>query len=294
MTTPERGTNRPGSLITRVKPAADDAPRPWVLLLPGMSGHLGNWARVLEELRDEEFEIGFGAPLLSHEVFVGEIPTVTEFGRAIATEISGRGARGPVVVASQSVGAFPAFVLAADPRVDVAAVIAVNGGLMNVARFIDSPAREFLRHPADCLVFMRLFALVSVPAPHGMKRAIARHELATRLFVGNLVPRAMLSDVARRSMVITEAGRLETLVSLWKNRHHWHEFVREAAAVTSPTTFVVGEVDPMATAHEAELMARMFPSAEVEVLPGIGHAAPLEAPRELAEMIRAAVRAAQD
>jgi 2-succinyl-6-hydroxy-2,4-cyclohexadiene-1-carboxylate synthase len=55
--------------------------------------------------------------------------------------------------------------------------------------------------------------------------------------------------------------------------------------VQIPVLLVVGERDERFTAH-AHRMASLLPHAEVAVVPGVGHAVPLEAPAALADLLR--------
>jgi pimeloyl-ACP methyl ester carboxylesterase len=209
-------------------------------------------------------------------MFGGSRPSVVELADAMAAELRGRPA-GSVLIVSHSVGAFVALAMASALGPIVRAVVIVNGGLTTVARFIDAPLTELQSHPRECLGFLRLFALVSAPVPRRIKRAIAERRWASRLVVGKLVSPAALATSDTRHALIAEAGGLETLSALRDNRHHWRVFLHQAPETRVRVVFLVGDRDPMTTVADTRTMAGYLPDAEVIVLEGIGHAAPLEA-----------------
>jgi 3-oxoadipate enol-lactonase len=53
-----------------------------------------------------------------------------------------------------------------------------------------------------------------------------------------------------------------------------------------PATVIVGEADTIAPPDEARAMGAMLPRAEVEVIPGVGHLANLEAPAAFSSALR--------
>jgi pimeloyl-ACP methyl ester carboxylesterase len=288
--------NSPPALISEIPPpppgaAADGAPL--VLFLPGLSGNNRQWDTVIGLLRaepDRTARLAYGAAILAHPAFGGARPTVPRLGQAMAAELA-RGPYGDVVVVTHSVGAFTGLAMAhAAPR-KVKAVVVVNGGLTSVARFIDSPVRQLLKHPSSSLTYLRLFALVGAPVPGAIKKAVARRRWASRAVVGNLVTDSALDSREQRESLLVEAGKSETVLSLWKNRHHWHELERYAAGISTEVHFLVGSSDPMTTEQDTRVMAALLPHAEVTVLKGVGHAAPLEAARTVTDAIRAALGA---
>ena len=80
------------------------------------------------------------------------------------------------------------------------------------------------------------------------------------------------------------------LRGLWVNRHYWQEFRSYADDIRPKVLFLVGGADPLSGELDTQTMAAMLPKAEVRVLPGVGHAAPLEAPGAVVAAIREALK----
>lgn len=277
-----------GSLIEPVRRSTGDSSVPLVLFLPGLSGNNKQWSSVLELLRDAPADFAYGSPMLAHAAFNGSQPSVTELAKKTAAELSAYPGRSHVIV-SHSVGSFVALAIAREAPDAVAALILVNGGLVSVAKFIDKPWREITTHPVACLSFLRLFALVGAPVPAAVKRLVASRQWATRLVVGGLVSDMAVNSQAKRDVLVDEAGNSETLLSLWKNRHHWPEFKQYASEIKAETVIVDGANDPVTRGDDAQQMAALLPNARVQVLPDVGHAAPVEASDAVADAIKLAL-----
>jgi pimeloyl-ACP methyl ester carboxylesterase len=58
------------------------------------------------------------------------------------------------------------------------------------------------------------------------------------------------------------------------------------AGLNIPATVIVGEADPISPPDEARAMGALLPRAEVEILPGVGHLANLEAPAAFSAVLR--------
>lgn len=283
----------PPTLVNMITPSPPDGDStdgtPLVLFLPGLSGNNRQWDTVIKLLTDSgDAQLAYGAAILAHPALGGLRPTVVQLGRAMARELT-EGPYGDVVVVTHSVGAFTGLAMAHAAPQKIRAVIVVNGGLTSVARFIDSPARQLVKHPSSSLTYLRLFALVGAPVPGAIKKAIARRRWASRAVVGNLVTDSALESQEQRESLLVEAGKSETVLSLWKNRHHWHELESYAAGITTDVHFLVGSSDPMTTEQDTRYMASLLPHAEVTVLKGVGHAAPLEAAQTVTDAIRDAL-----
>ena len=263
--------------------------RSLLLLLPGISGSSRQWDAVIERLADLPVDVAFGAAILASPAFGDTIPSISDVARGLAKDLHGAN-YDHVVIASHSVGSFVALDIAHQIPAHVSALILINGGLTTAARFLDRPWRGLFRQPIACLTFVRLFALVSVPAPARLRKAIANSRWFSRVMFGKFVSAAMLDTQQARSSLIAGPGQPAVLPSIWKNRHYWRKFAGYAQNIDADVLFVVGGKDPMSTERDTKLMASIVPGARVEVLHGIGHAAPLEA----ADAITAIVRLAFD
>ena len=75
--------------------------------------------------------------------------------------------------------------------------------------------------------------------------------------------------------------------ALWA--HWWatvyHDTVSRLGAIQAPTLVMHGGADALSPVGNARLLAARIPDAEVEILPGAGHAFPLERPRESFERV---------
>jgi pimeloyl-ACP methyl ester carboxylesterase len=81
------------------------------------------------------------------------------------------------------------------------------------------------------------------------------------------------------------AGSPASLLALGRNRHHWQVFVTEARAVSIAVLFLVGESDPIAGVEDTYEVSSHVRNTRTVVLAGIGHAAHIEAPAEVARAI---------
>lgn len=256
-----------------------------LVFLPGLSGNHRQWDVLGPRLREEFEVVAYASPILAHERFGSRRPSVTDLATALVEDLR-EWPPGSITLVSHSVGAFVALGIARQLPAAVRGVVAVNGGLTTVARFIDAPLQQLLRHPVKCLGFLRLFALVAAPVPKKFKRVIASRRWSSRLVVGGLVSDSALDTIEQRQSLIVEAGKGETLLALRHNRHHWNEFVAYAGQIDVPVVFMVGDRDPMTTVADTETMARLLPHATVVVMPGVGHAAPLEVPDQVQAAIQ--------
>ena len=259
-----------------------------VLFLPGLSGNLSQWDLVILQIEDMPVDIAYGLPILPHPALNHSKPTVTAIARLTADELR-RGKWKEVVIVSHSVGAFVALGIAEILPEIVKEVVLVNGGLAGVAKFLDHPVRELMTEPRTCLSAVRLFALVATPTPPVVKKAIVKREKMSRVVLGSLVSDAALESAEQRRILMDESATPQVLKSLWENRHHWDEFKGYASEIRSKVLFLTGSRDPMAGELDTQAMVTLLPNAEMQVLPGVGHAAPLETTGAVAKAVRNAV-----
>jgi pimeloyl-ACP methyl ester carboxylesterase len=257
-----------------------------ILFLSGLTGNTSQWSLVLPQLRTLPAELAYGAPILPHTALRNAKPTVTGLAGAFREQLQNENRE--VVVVAHSVGAFLALDLARMLPDTIKKVILVNGGLTSVARFLDHPVHEMVTRPKTCFTALRLFALVATPTPDAVQRAIVRSERSSRALMRGLVSDTALHSEEQRSNLVEASGNPEILQALWTNRHHWQEFLGYADQVKASVLFQVGGQDPIAGERDTRAMAALLRNAhvQIQVLPGVGHAAPLEAPEAVATGIR--------
>jgi pimeloyl-ACP methyl ester carboxylesterase len=262
-----------------------------VLFLPGLSGNLSQWKLVIPQIEDMPVDLAYGLPILPHPALNHSKPTVTAIARLTADELR-RGKWKEVVIVSHSVGAFVALGIARILPEMVKEVILVNGGLAGVARFLDHPAHELVTQPRTSLSALRLFVLVATPTPPAVKQAIAKSEKASRFVLRGLVSDGAFKSTEQRRILMDESATPRVLKSLWDNRHHWQELKGYAGEIRSKVLFLAGSQDSIGGELGTQEMVALLPNAEMQVLPGVGHAAPLETSGAVAKAIRQAVEEA--
>jgi len=120
---------------------------------------------------------------------------------------------------------------------------------------------------------------------------MTRYKWIAHVIVGKLVSESALETPERRAALVNEAGGLSVLASLWRNRHYWRELVAYANEICTDVLIIVGDKDPVSTLEHAKAMrALLLPHAKIRVIKGVSHAAPLEAPGVIADIVREALR----
>lgn len=263
-----------------------------ILFLPGLSGNQRQWDAVIPLIDAHAVEIAFGAPILENPNIGLDTPTIENLAGLMCREIRElRYER--VVVVTHSVGAFVGCEIAAALPDLVSRLVIINGALTTVAGLLDRPLRTLASHPSRHWETLRLFVLVGAPVPRRLKKLIATNERLSRALLGGLVSRETTHSQERRESLIEEAGTPKTLKALVVNRHHWLVFQQNAFRVRCPVDLVVGELDPMGSAADAEEFQAFLPAARIHLLPDAGHAAPLEVPDKIAALINAGIRGGQ-
>jgi len=281
-------TGRHGPTASVLTPIGENTRASTLLVfVPGLAGNKRQWELVLRKLDNLPVDRAYGAPLLPHPVFRGGKVSAPELAQAYADELRREGRRNVIIVA-HSVGTFVALNVASIASEIVKEVIAVNGGLMIPAKFLDHPWKTFRERPRDCLNALRLFALVGTPTLPAVKRAIANSERLSRAVFGGLVSDAALNSVERRRILAGEGGEPRAMQTLWYNRHHWQEFGRYSDEIKSRCLFLAGDRDPIAGVNDTEHMAALLQKAQVktETMKGVGHAGPVEDPEYVSARIR--------
>ena len=258
-----------------------------ILFLPGISGGNSQWSGIINLLTDVDADFGYGSAVIANPAFGPGVPVISAVARALAGELESSRYKSVVIVA-HSVGAFVALSLAhALPQL-VSGVVLTNGGLASAGRFLDDPFRELIARPRSCLILVRLFVLVSIPTPKSLRKRLARNGQLSHALLGSFVSDSAIDDIESRAVLIESSNRPDVLAGIWKNRHHWQEFLSYVKDIETRVVFAVGDRDPMSTVHDTEHMSGMLSNSRIVILRGVGHAAPLEARGVIAELIREA------
>ena len=116
------------------------------------------------------------------------------------------------------------------------------------------------------------------------------------LFVREQVKQIMFSPASRRSArvrrdiehwmeEVTYPSRTEVrhAIRAVANRHGAQ---CEASVITTPTQLITGQVDAANPPHRTRRLKELIPHAPLHLLPDVGHVAPLEAPHDVAQLLR--------
>lgn len=259
--------------------------RDLLLVTGGLGGGPTTQWHFLDPLAlDGDYSLAFIAPIARE--LVGrhrDILKVPGFARAIAGEIEALSPKSLTLV-SHSVGTFVAVSLASKVKVPVRQIVVVNGALDTVGQFIHRPFRTFVSEPATCSTALRLFAMLALPVPEVVRSRVASSARLSGVLLRGLVSPSNMTP-ATVEKVISAGGAPETLAALAINRHHWLDFVDEAASVDCLVTLVCGTDDKLAPERDAPTFAARFRNSDVISLPAVGHAAPLEAPDTLSTLL---------
>ena len=89
-------------------------------------------------------------------------------------------------------------------------------------------------------------------------------------------------ELAVASMLrVPISGLMQTIAALPD-----HDVRDRLGAITAPTLVVVGELDEETPPAYSEALAAGIPGARLEVIPGVGHLTPFEAPAALSRLLR--------
>ncbi|MGP3968310.1 alpha/beta fold hydrolase [Streptomyces sp. 6N223] len=106
----------------------------------------------------------------------------------------------------------------------------------------------------------------------------------------------LVADPSKLAGLFPDDPDVDTVLALARNeasftRFAWQPFChdprlpRMLPRITAPTLVLWGELDALVPVAHGERYAELIPGARLEVLPGVGHAASLECPDELAARI---------
>ncbi len=253
------------------------------LVVPGLGGNLRQWAAVEAALTQHDVAVAQLPPIRPHAALASRHPLVEELAAAAAAEII-QTDFDRVVVLAHSVGSFVGFDLMARIPDRISGVVAVNGALYGVGRFLDRPLTELVSRPSFGGAATRLALLAALPTNDRVKEFVLRRERLSRLVAGSLVPHEVMRSEASRRVLSMGTNQRGVLRGLWVNRHHWSRFEAHAYRTRCPVVLVAGTLDPLTSVDDAYRMASLFRCATVVVLEGIGHSAPWQSPDTIAEI----------
>ncbi len=260
-----------------------------VLFLPGIGASGNEWKFVIDRLGDTGWDVAHGAALLPNAAVGAGLPTVQSLATAMKRDVEGLGYE-TVVVVAHSLGCFVGLELCRVMSGRVKAAVLVNGSLVTAARCLDNPAVVVQSNPWLCLNLLRIFGMMSIPAPGMVRRDIAARKWASDLVLGGLIGKSVIESHEQRRVLVEESGSVATMLVLWRNRHYWQELLSYAGSIGVDLLFVNGDADPLSSDVEARRMSGLFPNAEVVTLGDVGHVAPLEAPERVASVVRDRLR----
>ncbi|MDO8392450.1 MAG: alpha/beta hydrolase [Actinomycetota bacterium] len=261
---------------------------PLVLLIPGLGGGGEQLETVAAMLVANGVASAIAVGVVHSDVLTEVSEALPQVAEALAEHLMEIGAA--VHVVGHSLGSFVAFELAALHPELIRSVTIVNGGLGTVGKFLRSPIGTFARHPRTCSHAVILFALLGLPIPDFLTSHVSGSSFAMKLVLRGLIEPVALDNPEVRRQVSSGAGQTRILRLLASNRDQWARFTRLAPQITQHVIFLAGSEDRLAPLQDTRELAAMLNSASVCVLPGVAHAAPLEAPEAVVEAIMSRVR----
>jgi pimeloyl-ACP methyl ester carboxylesterase len=271
----ERTTVEASDGATLTVDIAGPSDGPVVVLAHCWGGDPANWAPVAAPLVADGFRVvrwfqrGHGPSTVGSEGFV-----IERFGDDLAELLVALDLRG-AVVAGHSLGGFTTQSFAgrhhdiAEQRVKAFVLVATSSG--NLAG--SAAARAALP-----LLFQRA-AVVDRALNSSVGTVFVRGALGKA--PSPAAVRATLDHFAATPHE-TRRGVAEAFLAM--------DLLDGLAHVKAPTTVVVGSRDSLTPPGHSRRIADAIPGATLVVIPGAGHMLPLEAPRELVDLIEAAAR----
>jgi pimeloyl-ACP methyl ester carboxylesterase len=253
---------------------------PTVVLLHGQPGSSRDWRRVVRRLRRDRRVVavdrpGYGAA--SHEQPSGFAGNADQLARLLA----GHGVTQATVVGhSWGGGAAIAFAERHPEMVSALVLVGAVGAQESVG-------------PLDAVLAWPVIG-----------------PLLSLWFFRWLAPRVVSPWVLRTasSLAADQAAQVADEVRQWRRRPVWRSFLREQRAlldempalsaglgsITVPTRVVVGSKDRVVSPAACRELVAAIPSGVLYEVPDCGHLLPLEAPDQLAQIIRAASAPTED
>ncbi|NCA70469.1 MAG: alpha/beta fold hydrolase [Sphingobacteriia bacterium] len=245
---------------------------PTILLLHGTGAATHSWRAFAPALAERFSVIALDLPghgfTSSLPVSKMSLPGMADAVAALLRELDCV----PELVVGHSAGAAIAIRMALDGAIHPRALVSLNGALMpwrGIPAHVFAPAAKLM---AASTLAARLFAL-RARNPRVVERLVASTG-STLEPAGVELYRRLIRKPShvRASLAMMSNWNLGTLTPL-------------LGQLEPPLFLVVGEQDTTVPPAEARRVRKHLPSAEVIPLPGLGHLAHEERPRELAELI---------
>ncbi|MCX7895784.1 MAG: alpha/beta hydrolase [Thermoanaerobaculum sp.] len=233
---------------------------PTVVFLHGAGDQAGTWSRITPSLAK-----GYRLVLLDLPGHGGSSPkhgplpldvVLAGTRQAVAWVAQGQ----PVVLVGNSLGAWLACLLAAEPSLPVRGLVLVNGG----------PIQGHYLGPT------------LAPATRQQAREVMRVLMGP---AGERVPGFVLDDVVRQ-------GRRGPIPRLLAALDSWQPYVwgrEKLSDIGVPVGLVWGEADQVFDRSYADQLLRSFPNAQVFFLPRCGHVPQRQCPKPFAEALASAL-----
>lgn len=252
---------------------------PAVVLLHGTGASTHSW-RALAPLLAPHFTVI--APDLPGHGFTQALPahrlSLPGMARAVSDLLQAMG-EAPVLAAGHSAGAAILLRMCLDGRISPSAVVSLNGALLPSPGSYGGALAPVVRLIARAPLLPRLFAW-GASGPGVMGRLLGN--------TGSIIDAegaAMYARLARSPEQV--AGALGMMAG-WDLR----PLERDLPRLRAGLVLVAGEGDRMVPPAAAESARVLLPSAEVVLMPGLGHLAHEERPEEMAALLLRVAREA--
>ncbi len=243
-------------------------------------------------------DVGQGQPIvlvhgfpLDHTMWSHQIAALSAAFRVVAVDLRGFG-RSPARDTTVSMADFADDVAAIIEHHQLGPVVFCG---LSMGGYI---AWEFQRrHRAllRALILCDTRAVADPPEAAKARRVTAERVLkeGPAFLADTMLPRLFGEKTALTQPEIVEATRrvIETanpigVAAASRGMADRHDFSGELPSIAIPTLVIVGEQDVISPAEEMTAIAHRMPQAQLRVIPGVGHMAPLEAPAAVNEAIR--------
>jgi pimeloyl-ACP methyl ester carboxylesterase len=266
-----------GSRRTRVRVEGDPASPP-VLLLHGIGRSLEDWGPQYPRLRGAHRVIALDIPGSGFSARMTERTTLEVLGRGVIETLDALGEQRPVHAIGNSLGGAVALQLVGSAPERVGSLVLVNS-----AGFGAEVALLLRLLAAPVLGDLAVRRTTRGSALMAERLSFADPALATAARVDHALA---IADQPDTGAVLLETVR--ALATIRRIKDGWRDRLTGSAAKHArPTLVIWGDQDRVLPAHHLDAARRLFPYAETELYPGIGHMPQIECPDEFAARVLA-------